>query len=124
MTVTVEARRRRAEIASARGALDGGFDNPRGWDINLAHTALTYGLPTLFANHCGRRGPFDFWGGSRILDASGRVLAQVGEEPGLIVATLDPADGATARSVLPTIRDSDPALIHRLLGGHLSSTKA
>lgn len=111
-------------VASARGAVNGGFDNPRGWDINLAHTAMSYGLPTLFANHSGWRGPFDFWGGSRILDARGRVLVQAGEEPELIVARLDAADGAAARNVLPTMRDSDPALIHRLLGGHLSLSKA
>ena len=110
-------------VASARGAVDGGFDNPRGWEINLAHTAMSYGLPTIFANHCGLRGGCDFWGGSRLLDASGRVLAQAGEEPVLIVATLDSADGVTARINLPTIRDSDPGLIHRLLGEHLSSNR-
>jgi predicted amidohydrolase len=110
-------------VASSRGAVDGGFDNPRGWEINLGHTAMSYGLPTIFANHCGRRDGFDFWGGSRILDASGRVLAQAGEEPGLITAIIDSGDGEAARTNLPTIRDSDPALIHRLLGDHLSSTK-
>ena len=42
--------------ASALNAVGGEFDNPRGWEINLAHSAMTYGLPTLFANHCGTRG--------------------------------------------------------------------
>jgi predicted amidohydrolase len=112
-------------VASSRGAVDGGFDNPRGWEINLAHTAMTYGLPTIFANHCGRRAGFDFWGGSRILDASGRELARAGEAPELILAEIDLAGGAAARINLPTIRDSDPALIHRLLGETLAlATKA
>lgn len=111
-------------VASSRGAVDGGFDNPRGWEINLAHTAMTYGLPTIFANHCGRRGGFDFWGGSRILDAKGHELARAGETPELVVAEIDLTDGLDARANLPTIRDSDPALVHRLLGDHLLSSKA
>jgi predicted amidohydrolase len=110
-------------VASSRGAVDGGFDNPRGWEINLAHTAMTYGLPTIFANHCGQRGSFDFWGGSRILDATGRELARAGEEPELICAVIELAEGIAARENLPTARDSDPALIHRLLGERLTASK-
>ncbi|WID96642.1 nitrilase-related carbon-nitrogen hydrolase [Bosea vestrisii] len=108
-------------VASSKDAVGGSFDNARGWEINLAHTAMTYGLPTIFANHCGRRGGFDFWGGSRILDATGLEVARAGDEPELIVATLDPADGLAARARLPTSRDSDPDLVRRLLGAHLDA---
>jgi predicted amidohydrolase len=108
--------------ASARGAVGDGFDNARGWDVNLAHTALTYGLPTVFANHCGRRGGLDFWGGSRILDASGEVLAQAGAEPDLVVAEIALSDGEAARARLPTVRDSDPARVQRLLDAVLAQT--
>lgn len=101
--------------ASALGAVGGGFDNPSGWTVNLAHTALTYGLPTLFANHCGRRGGAEFWGGSRILDASGHEIARAGTAPETIVATLELADGEAARRRLPTVRDSDPMLVQALL---------
>lgn len=106
--------------ASALGAVGDGFDNPSGWSVNLAHTALTYGLPTLFANHCGSRGDVEFWGGSRILDASGREIARAGAAPGLIVATLDQAEGEAARRRLPTVRDSDPALVRALLANLIS----
>jgi predicted amidohydrolase len=106
--------------ASSRDAVDGDFDNPRGWEINLAHTAMTYGLPTIFANHCGWRGDLDFWGGSRILDASGRELARAGTGPELIVAELDLADGQAVGEALPTVRDSNPALVQRLLATFLS----
>ncbi len=105
-------------VASSLGAVGGGFDNPRGWEINLAHTALTYGLPIVFANHCGDRGDVEFWGGSRILDATGHEQARAGAEPGLVVARIDLADGHAARDTLPTIRDSAPDLIHRLLSRH------
>lgn len=107
-------------VASSRDAVDGGFDNPRGWAINLAHTAMTYGLPTIFANHCGLRDGFDFWGGSRILDASGRELARAGAGPELIVTELVLAGGQAAREALPTVRDSNPALVQRLLATFLS----
>lgn len=101
--------------ASALGAVGDGFDNPRGWEINLAHSAMTYGLPILFANHCGRRDGADFWGGSRILDASGHELTRAGPGPGLIIAELSQVDGEMARRRLPTARDSDPTLVGALL---------
>ncbi|MBI3506600.1 MAG: hypothetical protein HY059_17315 [Proteobacteria bacterium] len=101
--------------ASSHDAVGAGFDNPRGWTINLAHTALTYGLPIVFANHCGRRGSFDFWGGSRILDADARELAAAGNFPQLIFAEIDPAAGEDARRRLPTMTESNPALVRHLL---------
>lgn len=106
--------------ASAREAVGGGFDNARGWEVNLAHTALTYGLPTIFANHCGRRGGLDFWGGSRILGASGEVLSQAGAGPDLVIAEIALSDGEAARARLPTVRDSDPARVRRLLDAVLA----
>jgi len=103
-----------APAASALNAVDG-FDNPRGWAVNLTHTALTYGAPTVFANYCGNSGDADFWGGSRILDASGHELVCAGDQPALIMAEVSAADGQAARQRLPTARDSDPALVARLL---------
>jgi len=107
--------------ASSRGAVGDDFDNPQGWEINLAHTAMIYGMPLVFTNHCGSRGGFDFWGGSRILDADGRELvrARAGEE--LILASIDREAIVAARRRLPTIRDSTPKLIHHLLGERLES---
>lgn len=110
-------------IASARGAVDTAFDSRDGWRVNLRHTALTYGLPVVMANHCGRRGGLDFWGGSTILDATGRVLAEAGGEPALISATVDLADGAAARARLPTVRDADPGRIASLLAVHLAPAR-
>ena len=103
-------------VASSVGAVNADFDNPGGWDLNLRHTALTYGLPVVMANHCGRRGGLDFWGGSRILDPFGHELARAGPEPCLILAELKHADVATARHRLPTIRDADPDFVYAVLG--------
>jgi predicted amidohydrolase len=100
-----------APVASAVGAVAEDFDNPAGWSVNLRHTSLTYGLPTIMANHCGMRGGLQFWGGSRILDAFGRELACAGGEPALVTAEIDFRDVRAARSRLPTIRDADPELV-------------
>jgi predicted amidohydrolase len=108
-------------VASSLDAVGDGFDNPAGWDVNLRHTALTYGLPTIMANHCGTRGGRRFWGGSRILDASGLELARAGATPALIVAALDYADVGRARARLPTIRDADPELVRGELARLMSS---
>lgn len=107
-------------IGSARGVVDGGFDNPTGWDINLRHTAMTYSLPTIMVNHCGTRGGLNFWGGSRILDQSGSERARAGEDPTLLFAELEIADVVQARQDLPTLRDSDPEFVLWQLGRVLS----
>jgi predicted amidohydrolase len=102
-------------VASSHFAVDATFDNPAGWTLNLCHTALTYGLPLVMANHCGQRGGFDFWGGSRILDANGRELARAGDQPELIVAEVSNGVTREARRRLPTIRDADPAFVRSAL---------
>lgn len=102
-------------IGSARGVVDGEYDNPTGWDINLRHTAMTYSLPTVMVNHCGRRGNLDFWGGSRILDQNGFELARAGGEPALLLAELNMDKVKAARENLPTLRDSDPQFVREQL---------
>ncbi|HEX8666357.1 MAG TPA: nitrilase-related carbon-nitrogen hydrolase [Beijerinckiaceae bacterium] len=97
-------------VASCLHVVDD-LDNRSGWDVNLRHTALTYGLPLVMANHCGARGGLDFWGGSRVLDAFGRELARAGDGADLVVATLVLEDGRRARERLPTVRDADPEAV-------------
>jgi predicted amidohydrolase len=98
-------------VASSVDAVADDFDNRAGWDLNLRHTALTYGLPVVMANHCGARGSLQFWGGSCILDADGREIARAGTGSGLITAEIDYRDVCLARSRLPTVRDAAPDLI-------------
>ena len=102
-------------IASARGAVSDLFDSRDGWTVNLRHTAISYGLPVVMANHCGRRGGLDFWGGSAIFDGHGREVARAGDGPELLVADIDLDDARRARAELPTVRDADPALVRREL---------
>lgn len=98
-----------APVSSAVEAVGQGFDNAGGWDLNLRFYAMTYGCPIVMANRTGREGGLSFWGGSRIVDAGGRVLAQAGDDETLITAMLEFADVRAARFRLPTLRDARQA---------------
>ncbi len=104
-----------APVASAVGAVGAGFDSEAGWDVNLRHTAMTYGLPVIMANHAGDGAARSFWGGSRILGAQGEVLARAGGGASIIKAGLDRAAIRAARRLLPTRRDAAPHLVAREL---------
>ena len=97
--------------ASSLEAVASGFDNPGGWDLVLRHTALTYGVPVVFANYCGAHGDDRFWGGSRIVDADGKDCARATAEPELVIAEIDYASVRAARARLPTVRDADPRFV-------------
>ena len=100
-------------ISSATEAVGAEFDNPRGWDTTIRYCAMMYGMPLLMANRVGREENLNFWGGSRILDPFGHELARAGEGEELVVATLDFEAVRKARHLLPTVRDSNLALVVR-----------
>lgn len=102
-----------APISSAVEAVGAEFDNPGGWDTACRFYAMVYGLPLVMANRVGREGDLSFWGGSRILDPFGRVLAQAGETEELLLAELDYQALRQARYLLPTVRDSNLGLVAR-----------
>lgn len=100
-------------ISSAREAVGAEFDNPGGWDTCVRFFAMMYGLPVIMANRVGQEGNLSFWGGSRILDPFGHELARAGDGEETIVADLDYERIRKARYLLPTVRDSNLALILR-----------
>lgn len=101
-----------APVSSGREAVGDGFDNPGGWDVNLRFHALTYGLPIVMANRVGSEGELTFWGGSRVLDPYGTVIAGVPDAAeALVQAELDFADVRRARYRLPTVRDASLAVL-------------
>jgi len=103
-------------VASARDAVAGGYDQAAGWEVNLRHTAMTYAMPVLMANHIG---PGGFWGGSRVLDASGREVARLAEGVGLARAELSLDQVRAARLLLPTMRDAAPEIVLNELRRHV-----
>lgn len=103
-----------APVSSAVEAVGDDFDNPGGWDTNLRFHALTYGMAVLMANRVGAEGDLTFWGGSRVLDPFGRVLAQAaGSAAQLLRAAVDFNDVRRARYLLPTVRDANLPLLQR-----------
>lgn len=102
-----------APISSGREAVGDEFDNPWSWATTIQFYAMMYGAPVVMTNRVGREGDLNFWGGSRILDPYGRVLAQAGGREEMITARLDYADIRKARAMLPTVRDSNIALVQR-----------
>ncbi|MDP0927741.1 nitrilase-related carbon-nitrogen hydrolase [Paracoccus onubensis] len=107
-------------VSSGIEAVGAEFDNPGGWALTCRFYAMIYGAPVIMVNRTGTERDLTFWGGSRIVDPFGRELAVAGEGEELITATLDYDQLRRARHQLPTVRDSNIALVHnetaRLLG--------
>lgn len=103
-----------APISSALEAVGEGFDNPAGWDINLRFHSMTYGCPIVMANRIGAEGSLNFWGGSTILDAFGKVVASATElREQLVIADLDYETVRRARFLLPTMRDANATALRQ-----------
>lgn len=103
-----------APISSAGEAVGAEFDNPRGWEVALQFYGMIYGLPLVMANRIGTEGGLTFWGGSRVIDAWGHVVAAAsGPSEQLVIGAVDFDQVRLARYRLPTVRDSNLALMLR-----------
>ncbi len=100
-------------ISSGVEAVGEAFDNPAGWAATMHFYSMMYGAPSVMVNRVGVEGDLTFWGGSRILDPFGKPLAVAGSEPELIAAEVDYDQVRQARALLPTVRDSNIALVER-----------
>ena len=99
---------------SSIDAISGDDSKPGRWDTFLRHYSTIYGMPIAFANRIGTEEGFTFWGGSRIFDAFGNILAAATrDEERMLSAELRYEDVSRARFELPTVRDSNLGLIHR-----------
>ena len=71
-------------------------------------------MPVALANRVGTEAGVSFWGGSRILDPFGTVLAEAPrDEEALLTAEVDYESVRKARIQLPTVRDSNLGLVRR-----------
>lgn len=99
---------------SSLDADSGDFSKPAKWDVVLSFYSMIYGLPIVFANRIGTEGAHEFWGGSRLLNANGEVIAAAdGDREQLVIGELDYREVRRARFHLPTVRDSNLDLVHR-----------
>lgn len=103
-----------APTSSAVDSVSSEFSNLRGWDLATRYYAMIYGTPILMANRVGSEGNMTFWGGSQIIDPFGNPIATAeNESEQLVVADLDYQLVRKARHQLPTVRDSNLALVSR-----------
>ncbi len=73
------------------------------WHVLLRARAIETGCYVLAACQCGAHGEAESYGHSLIVDPWGRILAEGGEEPGVVVADVDPAGVAEARRMIPAL---------------------
>lgn len=98
-------------VASAVEAVGGNFSNSGGWDLTTRYYAMMYAMPVVMCNWVGQEGKMAYWGGSRIVDEQGEIVAVAGDGEELIVGEIDYERVRQARYRLPTIRDANPELI-------------
>lgn len=90
--------------------------NAEFWQHLLIHYAAIYGGFLLFANRAGVEDGISYWGGSRVLDPSGAVLAEGPlHEEALLAAVLDLGALRRRRAEFPLLRDEAPELTFRNL---------
>jgi predicted amidohydrolase len=80
------------------------------WHVLLRARAIETGCYVVAASQCGEApdGRLARYGHSLIVDPWGEVLADAGEEPGLVTATLDLDRVARARAMVPALRHDRP----------------
>ncbi len=99
-------------VSSGIDAVAEEFNNPEGWALAMRFYSMVYGAPSIMANRTGMEKGLKFWGGSRIVDPFGREIAVAGSGEELITAKLDFNQVRKARYHLPTVHDSNIALVH------------
>lgn len=79
------------------------------WRTLLRARAIENQLFVVAANCCGIQGKLDFFGMSLIVGPKGELLAEAGDEPVEITATLDFAEMASWREQITCFKDRKPA---------------
>jgi NAD+ synthase (glutamine-hydrolysing) len=89
-----------------RGVREAELGSQQTWNLITRTHATFLNVPVVFANRVGYEDGVCFWGGSEVVDASGRTTAEACElEPGMIVAEVDPRETRRQRILAPLARD-------------------
>ncbi|GAB4293661.1 MAG: carbon-nitrogen family hydrolase [Desulfuromonadia bacterium] len=80
------------------------------WRTLLRARAIENQCFVVAANTCGVVGKLDFFGMSMIVNPKGEILAEAGEEPAEIVATVDFSEMEQWRAQIPCFADRRPEL--------------
>jgi deaminated glutathione amidase len=97
-----------AEAGATMLAIPSAFTRPTGeahWHVLMRARAIENGCFIFAAAQGGKHeSGRETYGPSLIVDPWGRVLAQGGTEPGVVMAEIDPAEVATARARIPSLQ--------------------
>jgi NAD+ synthase (glutamine-hydrolysing) len=76
------------------------------WDMLTRTLAQFLGVAVVFVNRTGYEDGVYFWGGSRVIDATGTIVAEASEGSAeVVIATVDPRDARRQRILAPLARD-------------------
>jgi predicted amidohydrolase len=91
-------------VPAASGARGDNDELERDWATLLNHHARFTQVHIVFANRTGEENNARFWGGSRVVDPFGEVVAEGPRDvPALVVADLDPTAVARRRDEIPLL---------------------
>lgn len=80
------------------------------FEIEMQGHAVANQMPVLTANRVGQEGVKDYFGGTAVYGPAGETLAEVGDGPGVALATLDLSEVEVSRRARPFLRDRRPEL--------------
>ncbi|MET7360554.1 nitrilase-related carbon-nitrogen hydrolase [Streptomyces sp. NPDC005562] len=84
------------------------------WDTLLSNTARMLQCWVVFVNRVGNENGASFWGGSRVVDPRGTVVAQAPKwEPGLVTVDIDVHEARRARRAVPLVAEARLGLVER-----------
>jgi predicted amidohydrolase len=78
------------------------------WHVLIRARAIENGSYVFAPAQCGRHGEGETFGHSLIVDPWGEVLADAGDQPGIIYAKVDSARVAEVRGMIPALRHDRP----------------
>jgi predicted amidohydrolase len=94
-----------------RGVRESELGSAQSWNLLTRTYATFFNIPVVFANRVGYEDGVCFWGGSRLVGPSGRVVLQGPEfEPALLFADVDHRETRLQRIIAPLHRDERPHL--------------
>ncbi|MFE0101396.1 nitrilase-related carbon-nitrogen hydrolase [Streptomyces sp. NPDC059009] len=84
------------------------------WDTLLSYTARMLQCWVVFVNRVGNEHGASFWGGSRVVDPRGAVVAQAPKwEPGLVTVDIDVSEARRRRRAVPLVAEARLGLVDR-----------
>ncbi|MBZ4015408.1 nitrilase-related carbon-nitrogen hydrolase [Streptomyces purpurogeneiscleroticus] len=84
------------------------------WDTLLSYTARMLQCWVVFVNRVGNENGASFWGGSRVVDPRGAVVAQAPKwEPSLVTVDIDLSEARRQRRAVPLVAEARLGLIAR-----------